>query len=144
MMFNARYLIVALLMGFIVLSGCGRKEAPQPVTEHAITPQLTDLRHEAAGNVLQLHFKIHGDAAGVGYQVDRTEIDPYCQCPGFWRRYIEQPAIASQVDTEMVKFIKLKTTKVEYAFRVRAFDTAGNLGPWSKMIRARGVDLFNK
>ena len=135
--------IWVVLVLALALSGCGRKEAPQAVMEGA-KPALTDLRHEVNGNILELYFSLQGSPEGVGYQIDRAEIDPYCDCPGMWRRYLAQEPMPKQVDKPHTRFINLKTTKRTFAFRIRAVDAAGNLGPWSPIIRARGVDLFDQ
>lgn len=139
-----KHFLWLILAAALAVSGCGRKEAPQVVSDGSAKPQISDLRHSVEGNVMRLDFRLSGDPAGVGYQIDRTQIDPYCQCPGFWRRYFEQPVLAAQANTEINKMITLKSAKIEYVFRIRAIDAAGNFGPWSKMIRVRGVDLFNK
>ncbi len=135
---------VWLLLALLALGGCGRKEMPQPVVAPSDKPQLVDLQYEQAGNVLKLTFILRGNPAGVGYQIDRTRIDPYCQCPGFWRRYTEQAALPDLANRKHKRIINLKTDKVEYLFRMRAVDLNGNFGPWSRSIRARGVDLFHK
>ena len=132
--------VVLLMLGLLV-SGCGRKEAPQLVAEGA-APRLVDLKYEVNGGSLKLDFKLSGSPEGVGYQIDRTEMDPYCGCPGFFRRYFEQPAFAGQVGKPVIKLINLKTSKKEFVFRIRAVDAEGNLGRWSEAIHARGVDLM--
>jgi len=134
----------ACLIIAVILGGCGRKEAPQPIIASSEKPQLLNLQYEQAGNVLKLSFGLSGNPKGVGYQIDRTEIDPYCQCPGFWRRYSDQHALPDLANRTTKKIINLKTTKSEFAYRLRATDLDGNFGPWSKVIRARGVDLFHK
>ncbi|RLL51189.1 hypothetical protein D8Y20_10010 [Mariprofundus sp. EBB-1] len=128
----------------VFLNGCGRKEVPQAIVDDAVTPQIVDLRSGVVGNVLRLDFVLKGSAEGVGYEIDRTKVDPYCQCPGFWRRFYEQPALARQVNEETYRIINLKTDAVEFLFRIRAVDVAGNFGPWSKLIRAQAVDLRKK
>lgn len=132
-----------LLAAALVISGCGRKEAPQIVSEGA-KPELVDFRHEQTGNVLQLYFILKGNPEGVGYQIDRAEIDPICKCPGIWRRYLEQEPMPKSVNTELNRLINLKTTKREFAFRIRAFDAEGNLGAWSAPVQARAIDLYNR
>ncbi len=134
-----RGLLLALLMGLLMM-GCGRKEAPQLVVEGA-APRIVDLKYEVNGGSLKLDFKLAGIPQGVGYQIDRTEMDPYCRCPGFFRRYFEQPAFADRVGETLTKLINLKTNKKEFVFRMRAVDAEGNLGEWSELIHARGVDL---
>jgi len=131
---------VVLLFLTLVLSGCGRKEIPQVMVDASIIPQITDLRQEVNVSVLRLDFVLEGDAHGVGFQIDRTKMDPYCQCPGMWRRFFEQRAQAKQVGTKSYKMIHLNDYTTEFLFRIRAVDAFGNLGPWSKMIHARGMD----
>lgn len=131
----------ALLIGLLTLSGCGRKEAPQVASAGNNKPQLNNLQDRVVGNVLELTFVLTGNPQGVGFQVDRTEIDPYCQCPGFWRRFYDRPPMPVQVGQPSKRLIKLKNDTVEYLFRIRAYDIDGNLGPWSRAIHAKGVDL---
>jgi len=123
----------------VALNACGLKESPQMIVDASLTPQISDLRYDVAGNILRLDFKLTGDVAGVGYQIDRTRVDPYCQCPGFWRRFFEQPTLAKQVNVDSYKIIRLTTDVDEFLFRIRAIDASGNFGPWSTMIRAQAV-----
>jgi len=139
---NMQCSVWMLLVISIVLTGCGRKEMPQPATNPGdLKPQLVDFQYEQSGKVLKVTFALRGNPAGMGYQVDRTQIDPYCQCPGFWRRYIVQEPMAHLANQKTVKMIDLKTTKTEFVYRFRATDMNGNFGSWSKMIRARAIDL---
>ena len=132
-----------LLMAVLVLAGCGRKEAPQ-IAYDSQAPQLLGLQHEVNGMVLKLDFKLAGSPEGVGYQIDRAEIDPYCQCPGLWRRYLEVLPMPKNTGAQIAKILRLRSTTAEHVFRIRAIDTAGQFGPWSKHMRALGVDLFNQ
>lgn len=116
---------------------------PQPVGDNVAKPQVVNLQYETVGTGMRLSFELRGNPAGVGYQIDRTLIDPYCKCPGFWRRFVDQAPMPRQVNRKMVKMLKLSSKK-EFLFRIRAVDAAGNLGPWSKMMRVRGEDLFHK
>jgi len=141
-MHKLRILSALLLIGLLALSGCGRKEAPQ--IAGPVKPQINDLRDQVVGNVLELKFMLTGDARGVGFQVDRTEVDPYCQCPGFWRRFYDRAPMPLQVGDESKRLIQLKNDKIEYLFRIRAYDIDGNLGPWSRAIHAKGVDLLSR
>jgi len=134
-------MILASLLLAVALTGCGHKEAPHPAGNNEAKPQIVDLANIVNGSVLRLDFILKGDARGVGFQIDRAQIDPYCQCPGFWRRYLEQMPRHELANTKTYKMIHLKNTTVEYLFRIRAVDAFGNLGPWSKIIHARGVDL---
>jgi len=124
----------------LALSACGRKEAPQ-ITSDNDMPRLNDLHDRVVGNVLELTFVLTGNEKGVGFQVDRTTMDPYCQCPGLWRRFYNRPPLPVQVDSPSKRLIPLRTDKTEYLFRIRAYDIDGNLGPWSRAIHAKGVDL---
>ena len=135
-----RYLAM-ICAGLLLLAGCGKKEAPQVVGDTSEKPQIVDLSYEVVGNVLELKFSLAGDPAGLGYQIDRTQVDPYCHCLDIWRRYYERPAMKQQVGTPLTRPINLKTDKVEFVFRIRAIDRFGNFGPWSKAIHARAVDL---
>ncbi len=135
--------IWVLLMAALVLGGCGRKEAPQ-IALDSQPPQLVGLQHELSGMVLKLDFELAGSPAGVGYQVDRAVIDPYCKCPGLWRRYLEELPTQKIIGVPITKLLRLRSTTTEYVFRIRAIDTAGQLGPWSEHIRALGVDLYNQ
>lgn len=84
-----RTLLLTLMLG-LGLTACGRKEAPRPVVAESEKPQIQNLESEIAGNILKLSFTLVGNPAGMGYQIDRTQVDPYCKCPGFWRRYYDQ------------------------------------------------------
>jgi len=126
------------------LAACGRKETPVPVVPENAKPQIQNLESEIAGNILKLSFTLTGNPAGMGYQIDRTQIDPYCKCPGFWRRYYDQQPLSHLANDNTAKNLNLKTDKIEYLFRIRAVDQNGSFGPWSRAIHARGVDLMHK
>lgn len=130
-----------LMLMTLAVTGCGRKEAPQ-LTDNDMKPTLSDLSSEVVSGTLTLTFTLHGNAAGgIGYQIDRTELDPYCNCPGFWQRYNEQPAHPDLVGVETTKLLKLRDTTTNWVFRIRAIDQFGNFGPWSHAIHARGIKL---
>ncbi len=132
------------LLWLLLLSSCGFKDAPQ-IAEHeqaTVTPQIVDLHYEVTGPALKLEFVLQGNPAGVGYQIDRTEVDPYCQCPGMWRRYYEQEPYAKQVGERLTKLLNLRTREHDFLFRIRAVDVDGHFGPWSEPIRAHAVDLM--
>ena len=121
----------------LALAGCGRKEPPVPMAESA-PPVIVSLTHDVHVNVLEIEVVLSGGGAGgVGYQVDRAPIDPYCKCPGFWRRYRTVRAQPSLVGTKTKVLLDLRGGSIAYAFRIRAVDAIGRLGPWSKIIRAR-------
>jgi hypothetical protein len=137
-----KFLLLIAIMA-LVLTGCGRKEAPQPIINDA-PPVIAKISHEVVGNSLKIELSLEGGSHGIGYQIDRTEIDPYCKCPGFWRRYHEAtPKSENFGKSSLTQLIVLKGMDVEYAFRVRAIDALGRFSDWSQVIRARAeADLF--
>ena len=108
-------LIIAALTLLLVI-GCGRKEAPQVIAE-ASPPSLVSFAHVVSGNGLKINVRLAGGSGGVGYQVDRAEIDPYCKCPGMWRRYVEEYPSLKNRDKSLTKMINLRTHEVSFAFR---------------------------
>jgi len=134
-----KLLIVGILA--LLVAGCGRKEPPQVLAKGA-PPQLVDLSYEVNGPVLALSFRLLGNERGIGYQIDRAEMDPYCKCPTIWRRHFEQPPLARQVNEPLKKMINLISYDREFLFRIRAVDADGNLGEWSEPIHAKAVDLM--
>lgn len=132
--------VTSLLMALLLLAGCGRKEAPKIVTDTSLKPEIVDLTYSTDIGLLQLNFSLKGNPAGVGFQIDRTELDPYCKCPGFWRRYDESLPKAELLKGPVTKLIAIKARNTEYLFRIRAYDDNGNVGPWSKLIRAQYQD----
>ncbi len=129
-------LLVCMIAG-LALAGCGHKAPPQPVADKP--PQLTHLDHSIDLNSLILHIKLSGTAHGVGYQVDRSEFDPYCKCPSFWRRYFERTPMPNQTGKMLTKLINVGQGQKAYFFRVRAIDSIGRFSAWSKPFFARGV-----
>lgn len=130
-----RNLILGGMIALVVLGGCGRKELPQPDTSKPL--RIVDLKAEKAVSVLHLTFTIEGGYGPVGYQIDRAEVDPICHCLTEWQRFFEQPALQHQKDTQLVRNLKLLDPRREFAFRIRAVDSVGNLSAWSKPMRAR-------
>ncbi|MFQ5355914.1 MAG: hypothetical protein ACE5DY_05415 [Mariprofundaceae bacterium] len=122
----------------LVLVACGRKEPPQ-LTAETPPPEIASLKHEIVTNNLAFDIRLEGGSEGVGYQIDRAEIDPHCNCPGFWRRYFEQPPSLKVAGENMRKLVSLRGGRVEYAFRLRAVDGLGRLSAWSKTIRAKSA-----
>jgi len=129
-------LIIAVL-SVLILTGCGRKEMPQPVTSEE-PPSIVSISHEVAGNSLKIELQLAGGSYGIGYQIDRAEIDPYCKCPGFWRRYLEEAPNPANFDKpRLSQLISIKSLDTEYAFRVRAIDALGRFSEWSQIIRVK-------
>lgn len=131
-----KYLTIVAVLA-LVLTGCGRKEVPQPVT-HKAPPVITAISHEVGGNSLKIKLKMSGGSYGIGYQIDRAEIDPYCKCPGFWRRYLEKSPDPKNFNKgQFSQLIILTSPDMEYAFRVRAIDALGRFSEWSRIIRVK-------
>jgi len=136
-----KFLLLFVITAFL-LAGCGRKEPPQPMAESA-PPVLISVEHIIAGNSLQLDIKMSGGANGIGYQIDRAEIDPHCNCPGIWRRHHEElPQAKNFKRPSISQLVNLKSSKIEYVFRVRAVDSLGRFSEWSRTIRARAEEFF--
>ena len=131
-----RKVLLILAIAALVLSGCGRKEPPQPVTSNA-PPAIVKVSHELEGNIVRITIESSGGSDGIGFQMDRAEIDPYCNCPSFWRRYYEQTPRAENFGNPLSQLVTLKDLEKEYAFRVRAIDALGRFSEWSKVIRVR-------
>lgn len=130
-------ILFAAIAVLLLLAGCGRKEMPQPVVD-APPPVITAITHELVGKSLKIEMQISGGSHGVGYQIDRAEIDPFCNCPGFWRRFVEAtPREENLGKQSLSELITLKTPKTEYAFRVRAIDLFGRFSEWSAIIRVK-------
>ena len=131
-----KWLIPVAVVGMaLMLAGCGRKEPPMPVADTA-PPAIVSMTHSVQVNALVVDMVLSaGDPGGVGYEIDRAPIDPYCNCVGFWRRYLGEQARPDRVGVKPKVLLGLHGT--DYAFRIRAVDSMGRLGPWSKIIRAR-------
>lgn len=139
-MHRFKHLILIVCLG-LMLAGCGRKEPPQ-VTDERQKPQVVNLNHVISGNSLKLDFKLAGGADGIGFQIDRTEQDPGCKCPSFWRRHYEQPPAADRAGKPLVQMFNLQTHKKAFYFRLRAVDGLGRLSPWSKPIFAQAEEFY--
>jgi len=137
-----RKVLLILAIAALTLSGCGRKEPPQPVASDA-PPAIVKVSHTLEGNIVRITIESSGGSGGIGFQMDRAEIDPYCNCPGFWRRYHEQTPRAENFGNPLSQLVTLKSLEKEYAFRVRAIDALGRFSEWSKVIRVRAeAELF--
>ena len=130
-----KWLIPAAVVGMaLMLGGCGRKEPPVPIANTA-PPAIVSMTQHIHPNTLEIDMVLSGgDPGGVGYQIDRAPIDPYCNCVGFWRRHRVGQARPDRVGAKTQVLLGLHGGK--FAFRIRAVDSMGRLGPWSKVIRA--------
>jgi len=135
-----RKTLVFLMVSGLALGACGRKE--MPLVDTGKPPHIEALKHDMAGNSLRLTFVLIGGTGPVGYQIDRAEIDPHCNCPIFWRRFYGRPAIRGQKKKVLTHTLNLRNYKRAFAFRIRAVDFFGNLGAWSAPIRARAEKML--
>jgi hypothetical protein len=134
-----RNLVLLIVVAAFVLVGCGRKEPPQVMAD-APAPKIVSFKHSVESNALYLTMKISGGAYGVGYQVDRSEIDPSCKCPSFWRRHYEEVPTKKNLGNELSKVIWLRQEK-EFAFRVRAIDALGRFTEWTNPFLAKAPKI---
>ena len=123
--------VVVLLMA----AGCGRKEPPQVMVD-AGPPEIATLNVIDADPSNKIEIELVGGKGGVGYQIDRAEMDPYCKCPAMWQRYYEEPPQVINNTRKLQKMIRLEVGGHDYVYRFRAIDALGRLGAWSKSIQA--------
>lgn len=137
-----RKFVLLFVVAAFVLVGCGRKEPPQPMVDNA-PPVIISVKHMVAENTLQLTIRMSGGSGGIGYQIDRAEMDPYCKCPGIWRRHYEELPSPKNFDRPSIsQLLNLRGGDIEYVFRVRAIDALGRFSEWSKPIHARANITF--
>jgi len=137
-----RKFVLLLVISAFIIVGCGRKEPPQAIADSA-PPALLSVESVIAVNSLQLDIKMSGGAGGIGYQIDRAEIDPYCKCPGIWRRFDEALPNPKNFDRPSIShLINLRSADNEYVFRVRAVDALGRFSEWGQTISARAVESY--
>jgi len=120
----------------LLLLGCGRKEMPQLENTEQRPPIISQLSHTVTGQVVQFNLKLEGGKQGIGYQVDRTSIDPYCKCAGSWQRYSEMAPQLRHQGQVIRRIFTLPLEDTVYLFRIRAVDAQGHLGSWSKTMQA--------
>ncbi|MDQ6954815.1 MAG: hypothetical protein Q9M20_05170 [Mariprofundaceae bacterium] len=126
--------ILFLCMTLLVVTGCGRKEPPQALVD-AGPPEIASLKVTDAEPSKKLEIQLAGGEGGVGYQIDRAEMDPYCKCPSTWLRYYEEPPLPRNNTRLLQKMIRSVVADHDYVYRLRAIDAAGRLGVWSKPIQ---------
>ncbi|MDQ6979904.1 MAG: hypothetical protein Q9M46_00340 [Ghiorsea sp.] len=130
-----------LLAVLLVLAGCGLKTNLVVYDDSAPMPQIANLSYQVHGDKLELALDIAGGSGTVLYQIDRTEVEPDCQCIGHWLRYYESTA-----DTQrkgLVHHIKLRQSNVVYAFRLRVKDSLGRVSGWSQVLKASAEKKLN-
>lgn len=124
---------IALSVSLLLITGCGRKELPQPVLSSG-APTIESLQIEVTESSTELKFKLTGGEEGVGFHIDRAEIDPFCNCPAFWNRFYDEYPLASNSGREFSKLLRNEMGKHRYVYRIRAVDGSGRLAPWSEVI----------
>ncbi|MDQ6968818.1 MAG: hypothetical protein Q9M14_09070 [Mariprofundaceae bacterium] len=124
--------LLLLCLTVLVMVGCGRKEPPQVIVD-TNPPAIASIHVVDADPSKQLQIQLEGGSGGVGYQMDRAEMDPYCKCPSTWLRYYEEYPLPRNNTKELHKMIRLKVGGHDYVYRLRAIDALGRLGSWHKL-----------
>lgn len=127
-----RFVLPLCLM---LLTSCGLKTGLVVYDDSAAEPELAHISYQVLGDVLQLQLNIAGGSGAVLYQIDRTEVEPDCQCIGHWRRYYVSSASAQRLDLK--RNIKLRHVDKTYAFRLRVKDELGRVSAWSKVFKVK-------
>jgi len=129
-----RNLILGGLIALVALAGCGKKEFPQPDTSEPL--RIVNLQWSKEVSVITMKFTIVGGYGNVGYQIDRAVSDNVCNCLTGWQRFLEQETLPNRKGVEQMRNVML-SYKRDFAFCIRAIDSAGNLSPWSAPMQAR-------
>jgi len=124
-----------LLLAAFVMVGCGRKEPPQAWVDKG-EPNIAVFKVIDAGPSKKIHLQLAGGEGGVGYQIQRAELDPYCHCPSEWQPYTEIPPSRSNLDKPLERMLRLEKNGHYFAYRIRATDALGRLGKWSQTLQA--------
>jgi len=137
-----RKLLFIVLTALLVV-GCGRKEAPQTWFDPSEPeqawldkgePRIATLDITDAAPSKRLSIELSGGEGGVGYQLQRAEMDPFCQCPGTWHPYYEEPPLRRNEGKTLEKMLRFELGSHAYVYRLRAIDALGRLSPWSETI----------
>lgn len=99
--------------------------------DSALLPKISRVSHQILADRLLINLDVEGGNSEVLYQIDRSEIDPSCQCFTQWLRYYESSP--SQQRLGLKRNIKLRTD-MAYAYRLRVVDNLGRKSAWSKVI----------
>ncbi len=124
--------MMLLILGVLLMAGCGRKEPPQAIVD-TTAPVVATLKVIDADPSKKLEIQLAGGAGGVGYQIERAEMDPYCKCPSVWRRYYEEPPLEKNNTRMLQKMIRMEVSGNDFVYRLRAIDAAGRLGSWHRL-----------
>jgi len=128
------YKFSLLLAVLLLATACGRKEPPQVMVDTG-PPEIATLNVIDANPSNKVEIELVGGEGGVGYQIDRAEMDPYCKCPSVWQRYYEEPPQVKNNTRKLKKMIRLEVGGHDYVYRFRAIDALGRLGAWSKQLK---------
>jgi len=120
----------------LMLLGCGRKEIPQLQHGASSPPKITQLSYVVNGQVVKFLLKLEGGRDGIGFQVDRTLLDPHCKCAGSWQRYSEMVPQSRYQGKKVSRMFGLPLEDTTYLFRIRAVDMEGHLSEWSETMQA--------
>ncbi|MDQ6994954.1 MAG: hypothetical protein Q9M18_05105 [Mariprofundaceae bacterium] len=118
-----------------LMTGCGRKEPPQAWVDKG-EPRIAHLKLINAGPSKKLKLQLADGEGGVGYQLERSEIDPYCQCPSTWHPFTEVPPSRSYEGKTLERVLRFEIGGHYFLYRVRAIDALGRLGQWSETFQA--------
>ncbi|MDQ6953087.1 MAG: hypothetical protein Q9M15_06145 [Mariprofundaceae bacterium] len=129
-----RKLCLILLAAWLI-TGCGRKEPPQAWIDKG-EPRIAKLELIEAGPSKKLQLQLADGEGGVGYQIERSEIDPYCQCPSTWKPFTEIPPARSNEGKTLERMLRFEISGHYFLYRVRAMDALGRLGQWSETFKA--------
>jgi len=121
--------LLLLAMVLLLVQGCGRKEPPQAIVD-AGPPEIEFVKIIDSEQSRRLEIQLFGGVGGVGYQMERAEMDPYCKCPSVWQRYYEEPPLPKNATRLLQKMIRTEVVGNDYVYRLRAIDAAGRLGAW--------------
>jgi len=118
-----------------LMTGCGRKEPPQAWIDKG-EPRIASITVVKAGTSKKLQIELADGEGGVGYQLERSEIDPYCQCPSTWHAFTEIPPSRSNEGKILERVLRFEISGHYFLYRVRAVDALGRLGKWSETFKA--------
>ncbi len=123
-----------VLMAVWALVACGRKEPPQAWIDKG-EPYMENLELISAGPSKKMMVTLAGGEGGVGYQLERAEMDPYCQCPTAWSPYHEEVPQRKNQGKALERILRFEISGHYYLYRVRAMDALGRLGAWSQTLK---------